>query len=162
MLTIFYFRVELASSKSSGNMDLKFRNQLEQLQKNLKKKVEGPSKDKRGISMYFENDDAEDNSDYDDEFDGAGGGTAQGKSMLAEEDPSKLIDLELINLLKFCDELKKKHANTDEYQEEIMMKSVELGKKEKEKTLILDMDETMIAAKFEGNKPANFKDNFRF
>ena len=29
-----------------------------------------------------------------------------------------------------------------------MMNSIELGKKVKEKTLILDMDETLIAAKF--------------
>jgi len=70
--------------------------------------------------------------------------------MMAEKDPSKLIDLELIKLLKFCDDLRKKHKKTDEYEEDIMMKSIELGKKTKEKVLILDMDETMIAAKFEG------------
>jgi predicted HAD superfamily phosphohydrolase YqeG len=38
-----------------------------------------------------------------------------------------------------------------------MMKSLELGKKLKEKTLILDMDETLIAAKFEGKLPKNFQ-----
>ena len=41
-----------------------------------------------------------------------------------------------------------------------MMKSIELGKKTKEKVLILDMDETMIAAKFEskdGSLPAKFE-----
>jgi len=43
-----------------------------------------------------------------------------------------------------------------------MMKSLELGKKNKDKTLILDMDETMIAAKFEGKLPKNFKPNFSF
>lgn len=43
-----------------------------------------------------------------------------------------------------------------------MMKSTELGKKTKEKTLILDMDETMIAAKFEGKEPPGFKSNFSF
>lgn len=42
------------------------------------------------------------------------------------------------------------------------MKSIELGKKTKEKTLILDMDETMIAAKFGGKEPANFSSNFDF
>ena len=41
-----------------------------------------------------------------------------------------------------------------------MMKSLELGKKTKDKTLILDMDETMIAAKFEGKLPKKFKPNF--
>lgn len=43
-----------------------------------------------------------------------------------------------------------------------MMKSLELGKKTKDKTLILDMDETMIAAKFEGKLPKHFKPNFSF
>ena len=33
--------------------------------------------------------------------------------MMAEQDPSKLIDLELVNLLKFCNELRKKHKNDD-------------------------------------------------
>ena len=43
-----------------------------------------------------------------------------------------------------------------------MMNSVELGKKTREKTLILDMDETMIAAKFEGKEPKGFKRSFSF
>jgi hypothetical protein len=77
--------------------------------------------------------------------------------MMAAKDPSKLIDLELIKLLKFCDDLKLKHKKTDEYEEDLMMKSIELGKKTKEKVLILDMDETMIAAKFEGKLPAKFE-----
>ena len=84
------------------------------------------------------------------------------KSMMAEKDPSKLIDLELVNLLKFCNDLKVKHKDTDDYQEEVMMKSLELGKKTKEKTLILDMDETLVAAKFEGKEPKNFKRTFSF
>jgi len=42
------------------------------------------------------------------------------------------------------------------------MKSTELGKKTKDKTLILDMDETMIAAKFEGKIPKKFVSNFIF
>lgn len=43
-----------------------------------------------------------------------------------------------------------------------MMKSLELGKKTKEKTLILDMDETLIAAKFEGKQQKKFKKTFSF
>jgi hypothetical protein len=83
--------------------------------------------------------------------------------MMAAKDPSKLIDLELIKLLKFCDDLKKKHKKSDEYEEDLMMKCIELGKKTKEKVLILDMDETMIAAKFEGNNlPAKFEKQFTF
>lgn len=111
--------------------------------------------------MYFDDDGEDDNSDFDDDF-GGDTDTAQGKSMMAEEDPSKLIDIELVNLLKFCNELKVKHQETDEYQEEVMMKSLELGKKTKEKTLILDMDETMIAAKFGTKECAGFKSNFEF
>ena len=97
-------------------------------------------------------------SEFDSEFneqfnaDGERKMTAQGNSMMAEQDPSKLIDLDLVNLLKFCDELRKNHKNedNDDYQEELLNKALELGKKTKEKTVILDMDETMIAAKFEG------------
>ena len=81
---------------------------------------------------------------------------------MAEQDPSKLIDLELVNLLKFCNELKKKHKEEDDYMEDIMMKSLELGKKEKDKTVLLDMDETMIAAKFEGKVSPKFITTFSF
>lgn len=50
--------------------------------------------------------------------------------MQQDDHPSKLIDLELLNLLKFCGDLFNtyKHNNED-YQEEIMLKSIELGKK---------------------------------
>lgn len=81
---------------------------------------------------------------------------------MAETDPSKLIDLELVNLLKFCNELKNKYKETDDYQEGVMMNSIELGKKNKEKTLILDMDETLIAAKFESTLPKGFVSSFSF
>lgn len=73
-----------------------------------------------------------------------------------------MIDLELVRLLKFCNDLKVKHKDTDEYQEEIMMNSIEIGKTDKKKTLILDMDETLIAAKFDGKEPKNFKRTFSF
>lgn len=43
-----------------------------------------------------------------------------------------------------------------------MMKAMEIGKKTKEKTLILDMDETMIATKFEGKNTPNFNSDFVF
>ena len=82
------------------------------------------------------------------------------KSMGAEADPSKLIDLELVNLIKFCNDLKLKYKDTDEHEDEIMSKGLEIGKKKKEKTLILDMDETLIAAKFEGKEPKNFQKTF--
>lgn len=135
-----------------GNM---FKNQLIQLQKNIEKKTKA-----RGISQYLEDANSDDDfSDDGDEFQDKDG---IDKSMMAEKDPSKLIDLELIKLLKFCDDLRKKHKKTDEYEEDIMMKSIELGKKTKEKVLILDMDETMIAAKFEGQQPPKFVSQFSF
>lgn len=81
---------------------------------------------------------------------------------MADTDPSKLIDLELVNLLKFCHDLKEKHKETDDYQEDLLNKSNELGKKSKEKTLILDMDETLVAAKFDKQEPKGFKGNFTF
>jgi predicted HAD superfamily phosphohydrolase YqeG len=37
-----------------------------------------------------------------------------------------------------------------------MLKSVELGKKAKQKTLILDMDETMVSARFRHKLPEGF------
>ncbi len=130
-----------------------FKSQLEQLQKNLEKKT----KKTRGISQYI---DDGDDSGLSDEFDDEGG--SGGKNMTDETDPSKLIDLELVKLLKFCNDLKLKYKETDDHQEAVMMKSLELGKKTKEKTLILDMDETLIAAKFEGKQQKNFKTSFSF
>lgn len=38
--------------------------------------------------------------------------------------------------------------DNEDYQEEIMLKSIELGKKTKQKVLILDMDETLVSARF--------------
>lgn len=97
-------------------------------------------------------DDNEDDSDgdsFDDDFgDGEKDPLGGDKSMGAEADPSKLIDLELVNLIKFCNDLKLKYKDTDEHEDEVMSKGLEIGKKKKEKTLILDMDETLIAAKF--------------
>ena len=60
-----------------------------------------------------------------------------------EEDPSKLIDLELVNLLRYCYELKQ-HKETEEYQDDIMIKSIQLGTKTRDKLIIFDMDETLI------------------
>ena len=42
------------------------------------------------------------------------------------------------------------------------MKSIELGKQTKEKTLILDMNETIIATKFDGKERENFVPDFSF
>lgn len=43
-----------------------------------------------------------------------------------------------------------------------MAKAIELGKKTHDKLLIFDMDETLIAAKFEGRVPAKFEKTFSY
>jgi carboxy-terminal domain RNA polymerase II polypeptide A small phosphatase len=99
-----------------------------------------------------------DNSEFDDTNDDVFGD----KSMMAEKDPSKLIDLELVKLLKFCNTLKNDNQNKEEYQDELMMKGLSIGKKSGDKTLILDMDETMIAAQFSGKETKDFVPTFNF
>lgn len=82
-----------------------------QLQDNVRKKT----KKTRGISQYLvsNEDDDDDDSDFDD--DGDGDDVLGDKSMTTDTDPSKLIDLELVNLLKFCDDLRCKHKASEEY-----------------------------------------------
>ena len=148
--------LDLQVSKSSGDLNPKIKFQLEKIHKNLEKKTKP-----RGASQYFaDNDEGSDVESFDDDNDELA--QMGEKGLMAETDPSKLVDLELVNLLKYCHELKEKHKETDDYQEEIMLKSIELGKKQKEKTLILDMDETLIAAKFDGKQPKGFVTNFSF
>lgn len=86
--------------------------QLDQLAKNLDSKAK-----KTGISKYLDNggDDDSDCESYDDENDDDIFGGGGDKSMMAEKDPSKLIDLELVNLLKFCNDLKLKHKDSEAY-----------------------------------------------
>jgi len=43
-----------------------------------------------------------------------------------------------------------------------MMKGLSIGKKSGDKTLILDMDETMIAAQFSGKETKDFVETFKF
>lgn len=65
--------------------------------------------------------------------------------------------MELLNLLKFCGDLFEKYkGNNEDYAEEIMLKSIELGKKTKQKVLVLDMDETMVSARFKNKMPEGF------
>lgn len=87
-----------------------FKNQLGQLQKNLEKKTK---KEARGISQYFDNQDGDGDDSFDDDDDDEF--KDADKTMMGVQDPSKLIDLELVNLLKFCNDLKKKHKETDDY-----------------------------------------------
>jgi len=41
-----------------------------------------------------------------------------------------------------------------------MLKSIEMGKKTKQKLLILDMDETMVSARFKQKMPDKFQTDF--
>lgn len=101
--------------------------------------------------------DADSGSDSDDIFKEEGVG-----SMMTEStDPSKLIDFELIKLLSYCLKLQEYKSN-EEYEDELMLKAFTLGKATKPKTLIFDMDETLVAAKFEGRIPSGFEPTFKF
>lgn len=152
--------------KSDTNMEMCFKSQLISLQKRQTKQIK---KEKKGIAKYLSEDtDSEDSNDSlndDGDDDLTSGGYLGGKSIMQASDdanhPSKLIDLELLNLLKFCGELHDAYKlNNEDYQEEIMMKSIELGKKQKQKVLVLDMDETMVSARFKSKMPPGFVTNF--
>lgn len=99
----------LQASKSTNDMGNMFKSQLIQLQKNLEKKT----KKQRGISQYLDDNDDDDDDSFDDDKDEDD--EFGDKSMMAEKDPSKLIDLELVNLLKFCNDLKNKYKETDDH-----------------------------------------------
>lgn len=74
---------------------------------------------------------------------------------------TKLLDIELVNLLKYCHTMSE-CRESDDYQDDLVMKGFELGKKTKDKLLIFDMDETLIAAKFEGRIPEKFEKTFSY
>jgi len=69
------------------------------------------------INAFLADDDDDDDFSDDVEFNEG----AENKGLAGETDPSKLIDLELVNLLKFCNNLKNKHKETEEYQDNVMM-----------------------------------------
>ena len=131
--------------------------QMQQVTRKPKKK---PDDKPTGISKYLSEDTS---SEEDDEFDnGDDALSGAEKSIRVAGNKEQLIDQELVNLLKYCQDLFEKHKNSDDYQEEIMLKSVELGKKTKQKLLILDMDETMVAARFNQKLPEGFITDFKF
>jgi len=103
----------------------------------------------------------EDSDESADSFEDLNNEGAKNLLMDGGEDPSNLIDLELVNLLRYCHELCA-HKETEEYEDEIMLKSISLGMKTKDKLLIFDMDETLVAAKFEGHIPEGFDPTFTF
>lgn len=154
----------LQKMKSDQDMEMVFKSQLVSLHIAQKKKKVA---EKKGIAKYIA-DESESGSDSNGSFDDEGedditGGHYLGAKsiMKADEHPSKLIDIDLLNLLKFCGDLfnKCKLENPD-YEDEIMMKSFELGKKTKQKVLVLDMDETMVSARFRSKLPPGFQTTF--
>jgi predicted secreted acid phosphatase len=147
--------VELYKVKSNDEIAAMLKSQLMCVaQKTTKKGPKGAQgKGKTGISKYLSE---ETSSEDEDEFDNNDELNTLDKTIM-NNDKEQLIDIELVNLLKYCQELfdKYKH-NNESYSEEIMLKSIELGKKTKQKLLILDMDETMISAKFKSKLPEGF------
>ena len=114
---------------------------------------------KGNLESYIVEDSDESNDSFEEANEaGQGGGSLLGGGT---EDPSKLIDLELVNLLRYCQELLQ-HKESDDYMDEVMLKSLQLGTKTKDKLLIFDMDETLVAAKFAGNIPEGFVTTFKF
>ena len=141
-----------------------FASRLEGIKDKINKgeaKIQANKKDgKKGIDAFI----VEEDSDSDASGDSFEAAHEQGSKSMANpdaSDPGKLIDLALVNLLGYCSELQEK-KETDEYEDEIMMKSIQLGAKTKDKLLIFDMDETLIAAKFDGSIPAGFETTFKF
>lgn len=125
---------------SHGDLGSILQGRLKQLQE---QKVHKQAKEtqKKGIEKFIDDNNSDDS---DDPF-----AIEEGVSltMKTADDPSKLIDLELIKLLNYCYSLKD-HKEQEDYEDELMLKAFQLGKAQKSKTLIFDMDETLVAAKF--------------
>jgi len=67
--------------------------------------------------------------------------------MSPEYTPQSLIDMKLIETLRFCHMLYQANkVSNDDYASIVLMKSVELGKRRKQKVLVFDMDETLVSA----------------
>lgn len=129
-------------------------------QKVIKKGIGKATTAADGLDKFLVDDD-DDSDSSDDSFEEQLGDEA-GKSFGDAADPSKLIDFELIKLLQYCKTLES-HRETEDYQEDILLKSLDLGQKEEgKKLLIFDMDETLVAAKFEGHVPSKFEATFDF
>ena len=125
---------------------------LEFLQQKIDKKPKKP----QGIDAYIM-EESEGSNDSFEEAQGEFNASLQDKEL----DVTNLLDLELVNLLKYCHEMSLCRED-DDYQDDLVMKGFELGKKTKDKLLIFDMDETLIAAKFAGKIPDKFEKTFSY
>ncbi len=142
----------MAKSRSLNEIGSVMASRLEGLQQKIDKKPKKPS----GIDAYIM-EESDGSNDSFEEAQGEFNASLQDKEM----DVTKLLDLELVNLLKYCHEMSLCREN-DDYQDELMLKGFELGKKTKDKLLIFDMDETLIAAKFQGKVPEKFEKTFSY
>lgn len=143
----------LQKAKSLNQIGSVMNSRLEELKIKIDKKGDKP----KGIDAYITEDNSDSGDDSFEEFTDDFQASLQDKEL----DVSKLIDLELIKLLKYCAQLKE-CCEQESYQDDIMEKAIELGKKTHDKLLIFDMDETLIAAKFEGKVPAKFEKTFSY
>ncbi len=141
----------LKKAQSFNEIGNQVSSRLEFLKEILDKK---PKDKKQGIDKYI----TDEASDSNDSFEEAQG---EFKSSLEEVDVTQLIDIELVKLLKYCYSLTEARES-EQYQDEIMNKAIELGKKTHDKLLIFDMDETLIAAKFGDKLPAKFEKTFSY
>jgi hypothetical protein len=95
--------------KSDTQMDMMFKSKLMDLQVKQEQKKKKKEEGKKGIAKYLceETDSEESNDSLNDDDDLAGGQYLGGKSIMKAEDntPQKLIDMELLNLIKYCGEL---------------------------------------------------------
>lgn len=147
----------LERSRSTFEFGNILSNKLEMLNQKIEKKQQIQKKESNKLESYFvDQDDSGSNDSFEDAKQPTGSIMDNNIS-----DLSNLVDIELIKLLKYCGELKKFQSN-DDYQEEVMMKSFELGKLTQPKLLIFDMDETLVAAKFAGHIPSNFQPTFTY
>lgn len=75
-----------------------------------------------------------------------------------------MIDWELVKLLRYCGEIQKKYKSGDneDYEDDFMLKTLEIGVKEKQKTVIFDMDETLIRAEFSEGRTSTWEPDYSF
>lgn len=143
--------IVLKKAQSFNEIGNQVSSRLEFLKDIIDKK---PKPKEHGVNKYI----TEEDSDSNDSFEEAQG---QFKSSLEEVDVTQLIDIELVKLLKYCHTLGEARES-EQYQDEIMNKAIELGKKTHDKLLIFDMDETLIAAKFGDKIPDKFEKTFSY
>ena len=71
--------------------------------------------------------------------------------------PQSLIDMKLIETLRFCYLLYQANKfDNEDYASIVLMKSIELGKRTKQKVLVFDMDETLVSAWKASKEPDPF------